>query len=140
MFNFIVKHVGFLKHVPLLPHVFDSWLKVYSMLTQPRVLHYIDEIEAEVLTWKYASISLHKYGGTQFNVDRKEIGHIHSNGLMDVLLKKSLKRELLQAGRITNHHTFNNSGWISFYIRNDSDRDYAIRLLKLSGCKSIHKL
>jgi hypothetical protein len=135
MFAFIVKRFGFLKHVPLLPHVFDSWLKVYSMLAQPRVLHYIDEIEAEVLSWKCASVSLHKYGGTQFNVDKKEIGHIHSNGLMDVLLNKSLKRELLQTGRITDHHTFNNSGWISFYVRTPNDKLYAIDLLKLANNK-----
>lgn len=137
MFAFVVKYLGFLKHVPLLPNVFDNLLKIQALLTKPQVLDWIDEIEASVLRWEGANTTTHEYGGIQFNIRHKEIGHIHSNGLVDVLLSKTLKSQLLSECRITNHHTFQQSGWVSFYLRTSEDKAYAIRLLKLAADKVV---
>ncbi len=91
----------------------------------------MDVIEAEVSTWENITIHLHKYGGLQFDYGGKEIGHIHSNGLLDMLLNRKLKAELMTDGRIQDHHSFRNSGWISFYMRTEEDKYYAIALLRL---------
>ncbi len=130
MFSFVVKYFGFLKHVPLLPHVFESFMKVVLLFTNARVLDCIDDIETEVLSWPGTSISIHKYGGLQFNYGGKELGHIHGNGLLDMLFSRKIKQELLAEGRISHHHFFTNSGWISFYIRNEEDAAYAKGLLR----------
>jgi hypothetical protein len=132
MFNIVVKYLGFLKHIPGVGFLFDSWLKIWALLTNPALLDYVDDIERQISQWDGVSIGLHKYGGVQFNYRNCEIGHIHSNGLLDMLLNRKLKQQLMQEGKILDHHVFKDTGWISFYIRTDADRDYALRLLKLS--------
>ena len=130
MFEFVVKYLGFLKHIPVLAHLFESILKFGTLFHNRVVLDYIDEIEKEVLSWKGTSVQLHKYGGVQFNVGQKELGHIHGNGLLDMLLTKADQEHLVKTGRVTQHHGFKNSGWISFYIRTADDKKFALDLLE----------
>ncbi|WP_428328115.1 luciferase family protein [Mucilaginibacter sp.] len=132
MFKWIIKYLGFLKAVPLVAKVFDSQLKVWTLITHPTLLDYIDEIESKVLCWQGLSTGIHKYGGLQFNCRGRELGHIHSNGLMDILLSKKAKQQLMAEGRISDHHTFAISGWISFYIRTKDDAAYAVTLLAVA--------
>jgi Family of unknown function (DUF5519) len=132
MFNFVVKYLGSLKHIPLLAHFFDASLKIVTLLFNRRVLDYIDAIEMEVSSWPNVSLQLHRFGGVQFNFDNKEIGHIHGNGTLDILLNRKTKSELLVEGRIKNHHTFKNSGWITFPIQTSEDAEFALHLLKFS--------
>jgi Family of unknown function (DUF5519) len=132
VFDFVVKYFGFLKHVPLLPHVFDALLKISMIFRNSQILDYLDEIENEVLSWEKTSAYLHKYGGIQFNFDKKEIGHIHGNGLLDILFSKEVKVKFVQEGRVKEHHIFKDSGWISFYIRTTEDKQFAIELLRQS--------
>ncbi len=132
MFDFTVKYLGALKHIPLFAHFFDAFLKINTLLFNPRVLDYIDAIEKEVESWPYVSVELHKFGGVQFNFNDYEIGHIHGNGTLDLLLNRNVKLELLNEGRITDHHTFKNSGWITFVIQTAKDSEYALDLLKYS--------
>jgi len=131
MFWFVVRYLGFLKHIPGLGFVFDSWLKISTLLTNPLLLDLIDEIEHDVIRWEGVTITLHKYGGIQFNYKGREIGHIHGNGLLDMLLNRQLKQQLMSDGKIQDHHVFKNTGWISFYIKTTADKKYALELLKL---------
>jgi hypothetical protein len=132
MFLFVLRYLGFLKSIPLVPLVFDSLLRVITMITHRSILVYVDDIEAEVSRWDGIRTTLHKYGGLQFNYQSTELGHIHGNGLLDMLLNKRTKVELLKEGRIQDHHSFINSGWISFYIKTEDDKRYAIQLLALA--------
>ena len=131
MFNIVVKYLGFLKHVPGMGFLFDNWLNIWTLLTNPALFDYIDDIERQLLLWEGVNIGLHKYGGLQFNYNKREIGHIHGNGLLDMLLSNKLKQQLMQEGKILDHHVFKDTGWISFYIKTEADRDCALRLLKL---------
>ncbi|EHQ28182.1 luciferase domain-containing protein [Mucilaginibacter paludis] len=122
-----------MKKVPLLPHVFDSLLKLWTMVTNPNLADQLDDIEAEVLSWHGTSSCMHRYGGIQFNYNGKEIGHIHSNGLLDILFTREIKCQLMNEGMVNQHHVFTRSGWISFYIKKNEDVAYAIELLRRSG-------
>lgn len=132
VFSFTLKYLGVLKFIPLFPQVFDNLLKLWVFVTKPELLDWQDELETEILSWKGTSTSLHKYGGLQFNFKGKELGHLHSNGLLDVLYSRAIKQQLLDDGRVESHHVFKESGWISFYITNQSDRNYAIKLLRIA--------
>ncbi len=132
MFNFFVKYFGFLKSVPFAAHLFDTQLRLWELLTFSPVLKYIDDIEAEVLKWPGVYKSMHKYGGLQFNFDGRELGHIHSNGLLDMRFSRKIKEQLLAEGRVTEHHVFKKSGWISLYIRDYNDALYALELFKMA--------
>jgi len=132
MFSFVARKLNFLKSIPLFALVFDSLLKMWMLMACPERLDQIDEIENEVLTWGNTTSSLHKFGGPQFNYKETEFAHIHSNGLLDILFTQKIKAELMLAGKIEQHHIFGKSGWISFYIQEPEDIDYALFLLKLS--------
>lgn len=130
MFDWVVKYLGFLKHVPVLPHVFDALLKLTSLLTNKNLPDYIDEIETEVRTWPNTTIRVHKFGGIQFNNHNRELGHIHGNGLLDILLNREQKFLLMKQYPVQDHHIFKNSGWISFWIKTVEDKQTAVALLR----------
>jgi len=135
MFGLIVKYFGFLKAVPLLPHVFDGLLYLHTYFTNTRLLDCIDLITNEVLSWDDTENALHKYGGLQFNSRGKEIGHIHGNGILDIRFSRKIKEQLIVEGRVVPHHVFKDSGWVSFYMQGMGDFDYAIKLLRMSYLK-----
>lgn len=132
MLRFVTQYFGFLKAVPGAALVFDAWLRVATLFTHPEVSGYIDSIDREVSEWDNIRISIHKYGGLQFNYAKHELGHIHSNGLLDMLFTREMKKQLMAAdSRVEHHHVFKNTGWISFYIKTEADAAYAVRLLKM---------
>ncbi|MBD1429396.1 luciferase family protein [Sphingobacterium sp. SGL-16] len=132
MFSFVVKYLGYLKHIPLMGNVYDSIMRIWYLITNPIILDFIDELESFGQQMPDVIILMHPYGGLQFDFNKKELAHIHSNGLLDVLLSKKLKAQLLFEGRISSHHVFPKSGWISFYIKNTDDLVYAKKLLSLA--------
>lgn len=132
MFSFVVKWFGFLKSIPLVAIFYDSLIKLWLLVTNPKMLGWIDELEEMVLSFPSTEITVHKYGGAQFNYRQKEFAHCHSNGILDILLNQQLKKKLLQDGRIVDHHVFKNSGWITFYIKTNDDVFYAKSLLRLA--------
>jgi len=132
IFNWVVHRIGFLKHIPLLAMVFDSWLAMWNAIWHPEVLNVIDKIEATVETWQGIEFTTHKFGGLQLNYGAREIGHIHSNGIVDISFPKKIRDALIETGRAEQHHIFTRSGWISFYIQKEQDYDAAIALLRLS--------
>jgi hypothetical protein len=132
IFSFIVRYLGFLKRIPFFANFLDAWMMMYHSIFSPRIINAIDSIEKEVTGWHGVYVSLHKFGGIQFNYNGKEIGHIHSNGILDISFSKKTKNQLLQDSDIADHHVFTKSGWISFYIRSEEDAEKAIDLLRLS--------
>ena len=132
IFSFFVKHFWFLKAVPIAPRLFDSLLRLWLLFTDFKLLQWIDEIESEILNWEGVNVRMHKFGGLQFDYKKAEIGHLHSNGLMDISFSRVMKQKLIDEGRVSSHHVFNNTGWISFTLRSKDDVNYAIRLMKVS--------
>ena len=110
VFAFVVKRLGFLKSIPLMAIYFDSLIKVWMVFSNPKLLRWIDDVEDFVLSLPNTDVSLHKYGGSQFNYCEKEFAHLHSNGILDILLNQKIKRNLLAEGKVDEHHLFKNSG------------------------------
>lgn len=136
MFSFVVKRLGFLKGIPLLAHFYDSLLRLWMFATHARMLDYLDSVEAGVLAMPGTSVGLHRYGGLQFNYLDREFGHLHSNGLLDVLFSKKMKAQLLSEGKINEHHVLQGTGWISFYIKAEADVAYALHLLDMAHSRA----
>ena len=132
LFNNVIRTLAFMKHVPFAPMLFDAILKLLTYFTRKDVLIMVDDIEDEVTAWHGVSSKMHKYGGLQFDVHDKEIGHIHGNGVVDILLSRANKDQLLSEGKVTDHHTFKNSGWITYILNGQESKEYALRLFKIS--------
>jgi hypothetical protein len=132
LFKFVTTYVGFLKAIPLLPHAFDALMRLFSFCFKREITDAMDHIEEELAEETGVTLSIHKYGGRQFNYNNRELGHIHGNGMVDVLLNKKIKEELMHKGWVEKHHTFKNSGWITMFLRSRSDAEKAIHVLKIS--------
>jgi hypothetical protein len=84
----------------------------------------------ELLTWSGVTVQPHRFGGIEFSVQGKEIGHLHGDHLVDLFLPKSRRDELIAAGRAEPHHIYPESGWVSVYLRSEADVLIAIEILR----------
>jgi hypothetical protein len=89
-------------------------------------------IRQAVLEWPGVSAQPHRFGGVEFNLGRREIGHIHGDSLIDIPFPKRVRDEIVAAGRAQPHHLLAESGWVSFYLRQAEDVTQAIELLHTS--------
>ncbi len=71
----------------------------------------------------------HRFGGTEYRLGTREIGHIHGDHMLDIPFPKKMRDDLVAAGRAEPHHLLPENGWISFYLRQPADVDRAIALL-----------
>jgi len=91
-----------------------------------------DIIRREVASWPGVTTLPHRFGGVEFRVDRRELGHLHGNHLVDLPFPVKVREQLVAAGRVEHHHVMPDSGWVSFYIRSHDDIRRAIDLFRLS--------
>ena len=99
-----------------------------------------DLIAAAVSSWPGVSARPHRFGGIEFvYAERREIGHIHGDYLVDLPLPKRLRDAVVAAGRAEPHHIFPETGWISFYLRQPDDIARAIELFRLSYDAATHQ-
>jgi hypothetical protein len=91
-----------------------------------------EQITQVILTWEGVTAHDHHFGGTEFRLGRREIGHIHGDSLVDIPFPKKVRDEIVAAGRAESHHVLPESGWISFYLREPADVERAIDLFRQS--------
>ena len=85
-----------------------------------------------LLTWEGIETHPHRFGGTEFRMGKREIGHIHGDSLVDIPFPKKVRNEIVVAGEASPHHILPETGWVSFYLREDGDVEKAIMLLNRS--------
>lgn len=93
----------------------------------------IEIIEKEILSWPYVTVGSHRFGGIEFRLNKKEMGHIHSEGLADIPFPMKTRDELVNSGLVKPHHVLPQSGWVSYWFHNSEKEDIAtvIDLFKL---------
>lgn len=85
-----------------------------------------------LLTWEGMESHPHRFGGTEFRIGKREIGHIHGDLLVDIPFPKKIRDEIVAAGDAQPHHILPETGWVSFYLKEDHDVEKAIILLNRS--------
>lgn len=91
-----------------------------------------NKIIQTLLAWEGVAQEPHRFGGVEFRLGRREIGHIHGDWLVDIPFPTKVRDEVVAAGLADPHHILPNSGWISRYLRQPEDVDTAIALLRRS--------
>jgi hypothetical protein len=91
-----------------------------------------DIIRREVGSWPGVTVLPHRFGGIEFRVDKRELGHLHGNHLADLPFPVKMREQLVTTGRAERHHVLPESGWVSFFIRSGDDIAHAINLFRLS--------
>lgn len=90
------------------------------------------QIKVTVSAWEGITAHPHRFGGTEFRLGDREIGHVHGDGLVDIPFPTRVRNEIVAAGQAVPHHVLPESGWVSFYIRQPEDTERAIALLRRS--------
>ncbi|WP_201008522.1 luciferase domain-containing protein [Paenibacillus glycanilyticus] len=89
-------------------------------------------LEELLLSWPGVTTGPHRFGGIEFAVNGKEIGHLHGERLVDLLLPKAKRDEAVTTGKARSHHILPESGWVSVYLNTEDDLAHAIELLRFN--------
>jgi luciferase-like monooxygenase len=89
-------------------------------------------IQTEVSRWEGTSSGPHRFGGVEYKLGNREIGHVHRDSLVDIPLPKRVRDELVASGQAEPHHVLPQSGWVSVHLNVPSDVERAIQILRRS--------
>jgi hypothetical protein len=89
-------------------------------------------ITKTVTGWEGVTSAPHRFGGVEYVIGKREIGHIHGDHMVDIPFPKKVRDEIVAAGRAQPHHILPETGWISFYLREEDDVEKAIALFRES--------
>ena len=74
----------------------------------------------------------HRFGGVELRLGRRELGHLHGDGLADLPFRRVVRDMLVETGRASPHHVMPDSGWVSKRIDSAEDEAEAVELFRLS--------
>lgn len=90
-------------------------------------------IHSVLTQWPAVTALPHRFGGTEYRYgEKREIGHVHGDWLVDIPFPKKVRDAIVAAGRGQPHHILPESGWVSFYLREPADVERAIALFRQS--------
>jgi hypothetical protein len=81
-------------------------------------------IEAEVGSWDGVTVHPHRFGGVEFRLGKRELGHLHQTWA-DLPFTSRIREMLVETGRAMPHRAGVN-GWVSV------DFEDAVALFRLS--------
>jgi hypothetical protein len=89
-------------------------------------------ITQTLTSWEGVSTAPHRFGGVEYRLGTRELGHIHGDSLVDIPFPKKVRDEIVSAGLAEPHHILPATGWVSFYVREPGDIQKVIELLRRS--------
>lgn len=99
----------------------------------------LKSLEDRVSRWPGVSVRPHRFAAREFCLGRLEIGHVHSDGALEIPFPRSMRDQLLAEGLAEQHRWVPNSGWITFRVSDAKDLDHALFLLRLSYLRYVLK-
>jgi Luciferase len=99
--------------------------------------HSVDEarasrISAAVGSWPEVSVAAHRFGGVEFRLGRRELGHLHGDSHADIAFPRKVRDELVASGRALPHRAIPDSGWISVPVDSEDGVERAIDLFRMA--------
>jgi Family of unknown function (DUF5519) len=91
-----------------------------------------EAIRDELLSWDGVTAAPHRFGGVEFLLGRRELGHLHGDRLADLPFPRRVRDELVESGRALPHHVLPESGWVSVPIAGPEDVPNVVALFRLS--------
>jgi hypothetical protein len=90
------------------------------------------QITREVAGWEGVTVAPHRFGGIEFRVGRRELGHLHGSHLADLPFPVRVRERLVAEHQAQPHHILPDSGWVSHVIEDASDVAAVIALFRLN--------
>jgi hypothetical protein len=92
----------------------------------------LEKIKKEILSWPGVTAGQHKFGGIEFLLSKREMGHIHGDRLADLPFPMKTRDQLVNSGRASPHHVMPQSGWVNYGIeKSEADIAAIIGLFRL---------
>jgi hypothetical protein len=92
---------------------------------------WMKSLVGQVSSWPGVTCHEHRFGGTEFRVGTREIGHVHWFGIVDIPFTVKIRDALICAGRAERHHWVPDSGWTTVRVK-EHGLENALALLRLS--------
>ena len=105
----------------------------------PTINGFIRQLEARLLGLPGTIAATHRMGGRKFRLGKKEIGHLHWDGDLDILFTKAIGDQLMQARLLEVHKLVPASGWTTFRGAAPEDTERAWQLLLFSYLQKAKK-
>jgi hypothetical protein len=88
-----------------------------------------EAVAAAIGQWPGVTTHPHRFGGVEFRVGRRELGHLHKS-IADLPFPRPVRDELVTSGRAKPHHVLPESGWVTVPMRSASDVTNVIELFR----------
>jgi hypothetical protein len=89
-------------------------------------------IVRQVSAWPGVTAGRHRFGGIELRIGRRELGHLHGSRLADLPFPLLVREELVAAGKAEPHHIYPESGWVSYFIRDETDVPRVVALFRMN--------
>jgi hypothetical protein len=89
----------------------------------------IETVRQAVASWDGVTTHDHRFGGIEFRLGRRELGHLHRS-FADLPFPRRIRDELVSAGRAKPHHILPDSGWVTVPMRTPTEVKGVIALLR----------
>ena len=91
----------------------------------------LNRIKSELIGWPGVASGPHRFGGSEFRVNGKEMGHVHGAKFADLPFPMNIRNRLIEAGQASVHHVLPNSGWVTVPIKDEADIMSLIGLFRM---------
>ena len=89
----------------------------------------VEIVRSAVASWEGVTVHEHRFGGIEFRVGRRELGHLHRS-FADLPFPRRVRDELIAAGRARRHHVLPDSGWVTVPMRTAPESANVIELFR----------
>jgi hypothetical protein len=90
------------------------------------------QVESVATGWPGVTVQDHRFGGREFRLGNREVGHLHGDRQADIAYPRPVRDAVVGAGLAGPHHLFPDSGWITYRIDGSDPADRVVELLRLS--------
>jgi hypothetical protein len=89
-------------------------------------------ITETVTRWPGVETAPHRFGGLEFRVGRRELGHLHGDRIADLPFPRRVRDELIATGRARPHHVLPDTGWVTVSIGSPAEVENALELFRMA--------
>jgi MFS family permease len=90
-----------------------------------------ENIKNEILSWPGVTSNPYQFGGIEFRVNKRDMGHIHGEKLADLPFPIEIRKEIIASGKALPHIIYPESMWVSYIIQSEDDNPKIIDLFRL---------
>ena len=88
-------------------------------------------IKQAILSWPGVTSNPYQFGGIEFRINKRDMGHIHGEKLADLPFPIEIRKEIIASGKALPHIIYPESMWVSYIIYNEDDIPKIIDLFRL---------